>query len=112
MNTAEIKWKVPLGEYPDLVAKGIRNTGTLNWGGAVATAGGVIFIGATADEKMRAFDAATGKVLWEHKMPYAGNATPAVFELNGRQYIVICAGGGPKTPVKSGDAVLCFALPE
>ena len=112
MNTAEIKWKVPLGEYPDLVAKGIRNTGTLNWGGAVATSGGVVFIGATADEKMRAFDAATGKVLWEYKMPYAGNATPAVFELNGKQYVVICAGGGPKTPVPSGDAVIAFALPE
>ena len=112
MNEGTIKWKVPLGEYPDLVAKGIRNTGTLNWGGAVATAGGVIFIGATADEKMRAFDSRTGKVLWEYKMPYAGCATPAVFELNGKQYVVICAGGGPKTPVRSGDAVVCFSLPN
>ena len=108
----EIKWKVPLGEYPDLVAQGVRNTGTLNWGGAVATAGGIIFIGATADEKMRAFDSKTGDVLWEHKMPYAGCATPAVFEQNGRQFVVICAGGGPKTPVRSGDAVIAFALPK
>lgn len=112
LNTAEIKWKVPLGEYPDLVEKGIRNTGTLNWGGAVATAGGVLFIGATADEKMRAFDVDTGEVLWEFKMPFAGCATPAVFEQNGKQYVVICAGGGPKSPVKSGDAVIAFALPE
>jgi quinoprotein glucose dehydrogenase len=112
LNKGEIKWKVPLGEYPDLVAKGIRNTGSLNWGGAVATSGGVVFIGATADEKMRAFDSATGKVLWEYKMPYAGNATPAIFELNGKQFVVICAGGGPKTPATSGDAVVAFALPE
>ena len=112
MNTAEIKWQVPLGEYPSLVAQGIRNTGSLNWGGVVATAGGVLFIGATADEKMRAFDADTGEVLWEYKMPYAGCATPAVFEMNGKQYVVICAGGSPKTPVRSGDAVIAFALPE
>ena len=108
----EIKWKVPLGEYPNLVAQGVRNTGTLNWGGAVATAGGIVFIGATADEKMRAFDANTGEVLWEYQMSYAGCATPAVFEQNGKQYVVICAGGGPKTPVRSGDAVLAFALPD
>ncbi len=112
LNTAEIKWKVPLGEYPNLVEQGIRNTGSLNWGGVVATAGGVLFIGATADEKMRAFDADTGEVLWEHKMPFAGNATPAIFEQNGRQYVVICAGGGPKTPAPSGDAVIAFALPD
>jgi quinoprotein glucose dehydrogenase len=112
LNKGEIKWKVPLGEYPDLVEKGIRNTGTINWGGAVATAGGVIFIGATADEKMHAFEAATGKLLWEYKLPYAGNSTPSVFELNGRQFVVICAGGGPKTPIRSGDAVVCFSLPN
>lgn len=112
MNTAEIKWQVPLGEYPNLAAQGIRNTGTLNWGGVVATAGGLLFIGATADEKMRAFDADTGEVLWEYKMPYAGCATPAIFELNGKQFVVICAGGSPKTPVRAGDAVIAFALPE
>lgn len=112
MTKGEIRWKVPLGEYPNLVKQGIRNTGTLNWGGPVATAGGVVFIGATADAKMRAFDARTGEVLWEHLLPFAGNATPAVFELNGRQMVVICAGGGPKTPVPSGDAVVAFALPK
>jgi quinoprotein glucose dehydrogenase len=112
MNKGEIKWKVPLGEYPDLVVQGIRNTGTLNWGGAVATAGDIVFIGATADSKIRAFDSRSGKVLWEHDLPFAGNATPAVFELNGRQFVVICAGGGPKTPVPSGDAVVAFALPK
>ncbi|MCB1122167.1 MAG: PQQ-binding-like beta-propeller repeat protein, partial [Verrucomicrobiae bacterium] len=69
MTKGEIRWKVPLGEYPNLVKQGIRNTGTLNWGGPVATAGGVVFIGATADAKMRAFDARTGEVLWEHLLP-------------------------------------------
>ena len=72
----EILWKVPLGEYPQLVAKGIRNTGSMNFGGAVATAGGLIFVAATADEKIRAFEKHTGRVLWEHQLPAGGYATP------------------------------------
>ena len=84
----DIVWKVPLGEYPELVKKGIRNTGTLNFGGAVATAGGVIFIAATADEKIRAFEKSSGRLLWEHQLPAGGYATPSIYMIDGRQYIV------------------------
>lgn len=108
----EILWKVPLGEYPELVAQGIRNTGTPNYGGAVATAGGLIFIGATADEKFRAFEKHTGRVLWEYQLPAGGYATPSIYMLDGRQYVVIAAGGGGKNATKSGDAVIAFALAD
>jgi quinoprotein glucose dehydrogenase len=108
----EILWKVPLGEYPELAAQGIRNTGTPNFGGAVATAGGVIFIAATADEKIRAFEKHSGRILWEWQLPAGGYATPSVYLLDGRQYLVIAAGGGGKNATKSGDAILAFALPE
>ena len=108
----DIVWKVPLGEYPELVKKGIRNTGTLNFGGAVATAGGVIFIAATADEKIRAFEKSSGRVLWEHQLPAGGYATPSVYMIDGRQYIVIAAGGSGKNATKSGDSIIAFALPQ
>ena len=108
----EIVWKVPLGEYPQLAAKGIRNTGTLNFGGAVATAGGVIFVAATADEKIRAFEKHSGKVLWEHQLPAGGYATPSVYMVGGRQYVVIAAGGSGKNATKSGDSIIAFALPQ
>ena len=108
----EIAWKVPLGEYPQLVAKGIRNTGTLNFGGAVATAGGVIFIAATADEKIRAFEKRSGRVLWEHQLPAGGYATPSLYMIDGRQYVVIAAGGSGKNATRSGDSIIAFALPQ
>lgn len=108
----QILWKVPLGEYPALAAKGIRNTGTMNFGGAVATGGGVIFIAATADEKIRAFESAMGRVLWEYKLPAGGYATPSVYMVNGREYVAIAAGGGGKNNTKSGDSVIAFALPD
>jgi quinoprotein glucose dehydrogenase len=108
----DISWKVPLGEYPQLVNKGIRNTGTLNFGGAVATAGGVIFIAATADEKIRAFEKSSGRVLWEHQLPAGGYATPGIFMIDGRQYIAIAAGGSGKNATKSGDSIIAFALPQ
>ena len=107
----EIAWKVPLGEYPQLVAKGIRHTGSLNFGGAVATAGGVIFVAATADEKIRAFEKSSGRVLWEHQLPAGGYATPSLYMIDGRQYVVIAAGGSGKNATKSGDAIIAFALP-
>jgi quinoprotein glucose dehydrogenase len=109
--TGDLVWKVPLGEYPELAKKGIRNTGTLNFGGAVATAGGVIFIAATADEKIRAFEKATGRVLWEHQLPAGGYATPSLYMIDGRQYLAIAAGGSGKNATKSGDSVIAFALP-
>jgi quinoprotein glucose dehydrogenase len=108
----DIVWKVPLGEYPELVKKGIRNTGTLNFGGAVATAGGVIFIAATADEKIRAFEKASGRLLWEHQLPAGGYATPSIYMIDGRQYIAIAAGGSGKNATKSGDSIIAFALPQ
>ncbi len=108
----ELVWKVPLGEYPQLVEKGIRNTGTLNFGGAVATAGGVIFVAATADEKIRAFEKHSGRVLWEHQLPAGGYATPSTYMIGGRQYVAIAAGGSGKNATKSGDSIIAFALPQ
>jgi quinoprotein glucose dehydrogenase len=110
--SGDIAWKVPLGEYPELVKKGIRNTGTLNFGGAVATAGGVIFVAATADEKIRAFEKSSGRVLWEHQLPAGGYATPSIYMIDGRQYVVIAAGGSGKNATKSGDSIIAFALPQ
>jgi quinoprotein glucose dehydrogenase len=107
----EILWKVPLGEYPQLVAQGIRNTGSMNFGGAVATAGGLIFVAATADAKIRAFEKHSGRMLWEHQLPAGGYATPSVYMVDGRQYVVIAAGGGGKNATKSGDSIIAFALP-
>ena len=108
----DIIWKVPLGEYPQLAAKGIRNTGTMNFGGAVATAGGLIFVAATADEKIRAFEKHSGAVLWEHQLPAGGYATPSVYMINGRQFVAIAAGGSGKNATRSGDSFIAFALPQ
>ena len=112
LNKGEILWKVPMGEYPQLAAKGIRNTGTLNFGGVVATAGGLIFVAATADEKIRAFEKHSGRVLWEYQLPAAGYATPSVYMVDGKQYVAIAAGGSGKNGTKSGDSIIAFALPK
>jgi quinoprotein glucose dehydrogenase len=111
LNTGEIKWKVPLGEYPELTARGIPPTGTENYGGPVVTAGGLIFIGASADETFRAFDKATGKILWQTKLPFGGNATPSTYMVNDRQYVVISAGGA-KSGRPAGGSLVAFALPK
>ncbi len=110
--TGDLLWRVPLGEYPQLVTKGIRNTGSLNFGGAVATAGGIIFIAGTADEKIRAFEKASGRVLWQYQLPAGGYATPSVYMIDGRQYVAIAAGGSGKNATKSGDSIIAFALPS
>ncbi|MFT4855145.1 MAG: quinoprotein glucose dehydrogenase [Algoriphagus sp.] len=110
MKTGMKKWQIPLGEIDSLSAQGFAPTGTENYGGPVATAGGVLFIAATKDEKIRAFDKETGELLWEAKLPAAGHATPAVYQINGKQYLVIACGGGKGT--KSGDAYVAFALPD
>lgn len=110
LNTGEYLWRRPLGEHPALTAKGVSPTGTENYGGPVVTAGGVLFIAATSDEKLRAFSAATGEILWEVKLPAGGYATPATYEVDGRQFVVIACGGG-KMGTKSGDSYVAFALP-
>jgi quinoprotein glucose dehydrogenase len=110
LDTGDYAWKVPLGEYPELVAQGMKDTGSENHGGGIVTAGGLFFIGATHyDSKFRAFDKKTGKLLWETVLPFAGNATPAMYEIKGKQYIVIAAGGGRTKP--SGATYVAFALP-
>jgi quinoprotein glucose dehydrogenase len=111
LNAGEIRWKKTLGEYPRLVKQGLANTGTENIGGTIVTAGGLVFIGATKDEKFRAFDSATGEVLWEHQLEAGGYATPATYSVNGRQFVVIAAGGGGKMATNSSDAFVAFALP-
>ncbi len=111
LNTGEIKWKVPLGEYAKLTARGIPPTGTENYGGPVVTASGLIFIGATADETFRAFDKKTGEILWKTTLPFGGNATPSTYMVNGRQFVVISAGGG-KSGRPSGGMIVAFALPD
>ena len=112
LNTGEYVWKIPLGEYPELAAKGQKNTGTENYGGPIVTAGGLVFIGATDfDKKFRAFDKATGELLWETTLPFGGNATPATYEVNGRQFVVIAAGGG-RDGKPSGGIYVAFALPQ
>jgi len=112
LNTGKYRWKIPLGEYPALVAKGTKGTGSENYGGPIVTAGGLVIISATIyDRKIRAFDSLTGKLLWEAELPYAGVATPATYMIEGKQYIVIATSGerDPKGP--QGAAYVAFALP-
>ena len=111
LNTGEYAWKIPLGEYPELAAQGLKNTGTENYGGPIVTAGGLLFIGATNfDKKFRAFDKSTGELLWETALPFSGNATPITYEVNGRQYVAIAAGGGKDPKSKSGGVYVALAL--
>jgi quinoprotein glucose dehydrogenase len=113
LNIGEFVWKIPFGEYPELVAQGMNNTGTENYGGPVVTAGGLLFIGATNyDKKFHAYDKSTGELLWETTLPFAGNSTPATYQISGRQYIVIAAGGGKDLKSPSGGVYQAFALPQ
>lgn len=112
LNAGTIRWQIPLGEYPELAAKGLSNTGSDNYGGPIVTAGGLLFIGATNfDRKFRAIDKATGRLLWETTLPAAGNATPSTYMIGGRQYVVIVCGGG-KNGAPSGSSIVAFALPR
>ena len=111
LDEGKIAWQVPLGTYPELEARGFPPTGTFNMGGPLVTAGGLVFIGGAMDERFRAMDAKTGKVLWQFQMDAGGYATPSTFSVNGKQYVVIAAGGGGKPETKPGDAYYCFALP-
>jgi quinoprotein glucose dehydrogenase len=112
LNTGKFAWRIPFGEFPELVKQGIRDTGSENYGGPLVTSGGLLFIAATDhDNKFHAFDKATGKLLWEATLPFAGNATPSTYEVSGRQYVVIGAGGG-KWGAASGGTYVAYALPE
>ena len=111
LNTGNYLWKITLGTFPELAARGIPTTGTEQYGGPIVAAGGVVFIAATQDEKFRALDARSGALLWETTLPAAGYATPSTYMIGGRQYVVIAAGGG-KLGTKSGDSYVAFALPR
>ncbi len=108
LNTGEYRWQVPLGEYPELAKKGVPATGTESYGGPLVTAGGLLFIAGTRDEKIRAFDTQTGKVVWEYQLPAGGFASPITYQIDGKQYIVIAAGGG--RGLKTGGDYIAFAL--
>jgi quinoprotein glucose dehydrogenase len=115
MNTGDYLWKIPLGFYPELAAKGMADTGTLNYGGPLVTGSGLVFIAATAfDRKFRAFDSRTGQLLWEGDLPLPGLATPATYLVNGRQYLLIATGGengGGQFRGRTGGIYVAFALP-
>jgi quinoprotein glucose dehydrogenase len=112
LNTGQYLWKIPFGTYPELAAKGVTDTGSDNYGGPVVTAGGLLFIGASVfDEKFHAYDKTTGKLLWETALPFAGLATPSTYMVNGKQYVVIAAGGGQSSRKPSGGVYIAFALP-
>jgi quinoprotein glucose dehydrogenase len=112
LNTGKYLWKLPLGDYPELDAKGVKGTGTENYGGPIVTAGGLVIIAATDfDRKIRAFNSHTGELLWESTLPFSGVATPATYMVDGKQYIVIatCGARDPKSP--QGAKYVAFALP-
>ncbi len=111
LNSGKLLWKVPLGEYPELTARGVAKTGTDNYGGPIVTAGGLVFCSGTRDAKIRAFDKDTGAELWSAKLPWVGSAPPATYQVNGRQYVVT-ASTGNKLGKQSeyGDAYVAFAL--
>jgi len=112
LNTGKILWHVPLGEYAELTKKGIPITGTPNLGGASVTARGLVFVGGTPDKMLRAFDANTGEELWKAELPWAGYAAPAIYEVGGKEFVVIAANGGGKIGGPAGDAYVAFALPD
>jgi quinoprotein glucose dehydrogenase len=113
LNSGEYAWKIPFGEFPELAAKGMKDTGSENYGGPVVTAGGLLFIAASNyDRRFRAFDKTNGKLLWETLLPFSGNATPATYAVNGRQYVVVHATGGKaRRDEPRGSIYIAYALP-
>jgi quinoprotein glucose dehydrogenase len=112
LATGKYLWKIPFGTYPELVAKGMPDTGSDNYGGPVVTAGGLLFIGASVfDQKFHAYDKTSGKLLWETELPFSGLATPSTYMVNGKQFVVIAAGGGQSSGKPSGGVYVAFALP-
>jgi quinoprotein glucose dehydrogenase len=108
----KIKWKRPFGTWPGAEKFGLKETGTENFGGAIVTAGGLVFIGSTMDAMFHIFDKTTGEKLWEYKLPAAGYAQPMTYSIDGRQFVVIACGGGGKPGSPTGDSYVAFALPE
>jgi quinoprotein glucose dehydrogenase len=112
LNTGRTVWRIPLGEYPELVARGLLDTGSENYGGPIVTASGLLFIAATIyDRRLRAFDSRNGKLLWQAELPYAGTATPATYMVEGKQYVVICTSNARNRTAQQGAAYVAFALP-
>jgi quinoprotein glucose dehydrogenase len=112
LNTGKLVWRVPLGEYPALAAEGNPKTGTENYGGAIVTAGGLLFCSGTRDSKIYAFNKETGAEVWSAKLPWVGSGPPATYSVKGRQFVVV-ASTGNKVGQQSeyGDAYVAFALP-
>ncbi|MBK9680614.1 MAG: PQQ-binding-like beta-propeller repeat protein [Saprospiraceae bacterium] len=108
LKTGDYLWSVPIGEFPELTAKGVLQTGTETYGGPVVTASGLIFIASTRDERFRAFDKKTGKVVWEYQLPAGGFSTPISYEVDGRQYVALAVGGD--RGAKPGGWYMAFAL--
>lgn len=109
LSTGEYLWRTVFGEFPELIEKGIEPTGRISFGGPVVTASGLLIIGASLDGHIRAYDEKTGEELWRDKLPFGGQATPSIYEVDGKQYIVIGCGGG--RTVSSGDIYVAYALP-
>ncbi len=112
LNQGKVMWQSVFGEYPELTKRGVPQTGTENFGGTIVTAGGLVFVGATRDEMFHAFDKATGKLLWESKLPAGGYATPSTYSVGGKQYVVIPASGGGKLNTPTADSIVAYALSE
>ncbi len=112
LNSGKFAWRTALGEFEELTKRGVPQTGTDNFGGSIVTAGGLVFIAATRDEKFRAFDKATGKLLWEAQLPAGGYATPATYAASGKQFVLIAAGGAGKLGTKAGDQFVAFAISD
>jgi quinoprotein glucose dehydrogenase len=113
MNTGAYLWKIPFGEYPELVAQGITDMGSESYGSPVATTTGLLFIGASIyDRKLRAYDSGTGKLLWESLLPHPGTATPAIYEAGGRQFVVIATSGARNRAGPQGASYVAYALPQ
>ena len=113
LATGNYAWSIPFGEFPELAARGVKNTGSENYGGPLVTAGGVLFIGASIhDRKFRAFDKRDGNLLWEAALPFSADATPITYQVDGRQYVVIFASGGKERGGSGGGVYVAFALPE
>ena len=112
LNEGKIVWQSVLGEYPELKAHGVPQTGTENFGGTIVTTGGLVFIGGSRDEMFHAFDKKSGKLLWQTKLPGGGYATPSTYSVNGKQFVVIPASGGGKLRTPAADSIVAFAISE